>query len=384
MSSIRRFFLWYALLSKRLLRRPGYLAVLLLIPLFALALALFSRQESGVVTVALCLEEPADPAARAAAERLLNAESILRCSAYPDGDAAREAVRQGQADAAWILPADLEKRLSSFARYGSGGCITVVEREENVFLMLAREKLYAALYPELSFSVFRNYLVNELGADSLSEADLRAAYKGGFTTEELIRFTYVDGTEIETDGRYLTAPLRGILALLLLLCGLASGMYCYREEREESFVWLSGPKRRLLPLLCHLTAMVPAALAVLLALYLSGLWLGLGREALMLLYYLPCCVLFCELLRCLSPREEHYGALIPILAVAVLVLCPVFADLQLPLPFRALLPTWYYLRAALGSFALRPLLLYLGALLLLWSLCSRLRVYLFARFASKD
>ena len=50
----------------------------------------------------------------------------------------------------------------------------------------------------------------------------------------------------------------------------------------------------------------------------------------------------------------------------------------------ALLPTWYYLRAALGSFALRPLLLYLGALLLLWSLCSRLRVYLFARFASKD
>ena len=169
-----------------------------------------------------------------------------------------------------------------------------------------------------------------------------------------------------------------------MLCALASGMYCYREEREESFVWLSGPKRRLLPLLCHLTAMVPAALAVLLALYLSGLWLGLGREALMLLFYLPCCVLFCELLRCLSPREEHYGALIPILAVAVLVLCPVFADLQLPLPFRALLPTWYYLRAALGSFALRPLLLYLGALLLLWSLCSRLRAYLFARFASKD
>ena len=107
MSSIRRFFLWYGLLSKRLLRRPGYLAVLLLIPLFALALALFSRQESGVVTVALCLEEPADAAARTTVERLLNAESILRCSAYPDPEAAREAVRSGQADAAWILPADL-------------------------------------------------------------------------------------------------------------------------------------------------------------------------------------------------------------------------------------------------------------------------------------
>ena len=384
MSSIRRFFLWYGLLSKRLLRRPGYLAVLLLIPLFALALALFSRQESGVVTVALCLEEPADAAARTTAERLLNAESILRCSAYPDPEAAREAVRSGQADAAWILPADLEKRLDFFARYGSGGSITVVEREENVFLMLAREKLYAALYPELSFSVFRSFLVNEPGGDALPEETLRGAYTGSFVTDELLRFAYVDGSEIETDGRYLTAPLRGILALLLLLCGLASGMYCYREEREESFVWLSGPKRRLLPLLCHLTSMVPAALAVLAALYLSGLWLGLGREALMMLLYLPCCVLFCEVLRCLSPREEHYGALIPILAVAVLVLCPVFVDLRLPLPFRALLPSSYYLRAALGSLSLRPTLYYLAVLLLLWSLCSRLRAYLFARFSAKD
>ena len=384
MSSLRRFFLWYGLLSKRLLRRPGYLAVLLLIPLFALALALFSRQESGVVTVALCLEEPADAAARTTAERLLNAESILRCSAYPDPEAAREAVRSGQADAAWILPADLEKRLDFFARYGSGGSITVVEREENVFLMLAREKLYAALYPELSFSVFRNFLVNELGADALPEEALRGAYAGRFTAEELIRFTYVDGSEIEPGGRYLTAPLRGILALLLLLCDLASGMYCYREEREESFVWLSRPKRRLLPLLCHLTAMVPAALAVLAALYLSGLWMGLGREAVMMLLYLPCCVLFCEVLRCLSPREEHYGALIPILAVAVLVLCPVFVDLQLPLPFRALLPTSYYLKAALGSLALRPTLFYLAALLLLWSLCSRLRFWFLARFSARE
>ena len=384
MSSLRRFFLWYGLLSKRLLRRPGYLAVLLLIPLFALALSLFSRQESGVVTVALCLEEPADAAARAAAERLLNAESILRCAAYPDSDAAREAVRSGQADAAWILPADLEKRLDLFARYGSGGSITVVEREDNVFLMLAREKLYAALYPELSFSVFRNFLVNDLGADAIPEEALRGAYDGSFTSEELIRFAYVDGSEIERDGRYLTAPLRGILALLLLLCGLASGMYCYREEREESFVWLSGPKRRLLPLLCHLTAMLPAALAVLAALYLSGLWLGLGRETLMMLLYLPSCVLFCEVLRCLSPREEHYGALIPILAVAVLVLCPVFADLPLPLPFRALLPCSYYLRAALGSLSLRPTLYYLGALLLLWSLCSRLRAWFLARLSAKD
>ena len=295
-----------------------------------------------------------------------------------------EAVRSGRADAAWIFAPDLDAGFTAFARYGSGRLITVTEREDNVFLMLSREKLYAALYPELSFALFRNYLVNEQGADGLTEAELRDYYDSGFSKEELIRFTYVDGTEIESDGRYLAAPLRGILALLLLLCGLASGMYCYREEREESFVWLSGLKRRLLPLLCHLTAMVPAALAILAALYLGGLWLGLRREALMLLLYLPCCALFCEILRCLSPREEHYGALIPILAVAVLVLCPVFVSLPFRLPFRDLLPVTWYLKASFSEKALGPMLPCLAAMIPLWALCSRLRAYLFARLASKD
>ena len=177
MSSLRRFFLWYGLLTKRLLKRPAYLAVLLLVPLFALAMALFSRQDSGVVTVALWLEDPADPAARAAADRLLDGESILRCLQYEEADAAREAVRSGRTDAAWIFSPDFQTGLTAYVRYGSGRLITVVEREENVFLMLAREKLYAALYPELSFDLFRNYLVRELGAEGLTEEQLRKLAK---------------------------------------------------------------------------------------------------------------------------------------------------------------------------------------------------------------
>ena len=371
MRKIRRFFLWYWLLTKRLLKRPAYLAVLLMIPLFAAAVTLFSRQDSGALTVALCLEDPADPVASAAADRLLTGESILRCVPAESAEQAREAVRTGRADAAWIFGSGLDSRLDSFVRYGSGRLITVVEREDNIFLMISREKLYAALYPELSFALFRSSAA-DLGLE-LSEQSLRDRYAGGFSAEELIRFAYVDGTLVDSDGSYLTAPLRGILALLLLLSGMASGMYCYREEREESFVWLSAAKRRLLPVLCHLTAMLPPALAMLIALSLAGLSLGPGRELLMLLLYLPCCALFCEVLRCLCPREEHYGVLIPILAVAILVFCPIFLSLDLALPLRRLLPPAYYLDAAFSLRALRPMLLYLAALTVLCALCSRLR-----------
>ena len=373
MKGFRRFCLWSRLLMKRLLRRPAYLAVLLLVPLFALSLTLFSHEESGVLRIALALEDPDDRAARAAVERLTEGESILLCFETPDEDAAREAVRRGKADAAWIFRADFEKKLDRFAQRGRAAAITVVEREDNVFLRLSREKLFAAIYPETAFALFRDYLEAELGAGELDRAVLRRYYASGAMTGEILRFETLEGEQIDAEDSYLTAPLRGVLAVLLVLCGMASGLYCYEEERSGSYVWLPARARRWLPLLSHGIAILPAALAALLALKLAGVTVGLGRELLLMLLYLPAAALFCELLRCLCPREEHYGALIPVLTVAMLVLCPIFLDLRLLRPLRLLLPPWWLLRALWNGAALRGLLLYDAALFALTAIAVRLR-----------
>ena len=365
MKKLRRFLLWFGLLMKRLLRRPAYLAVLLLVPLFALALALFSRQESGVLRIALAAEDPDDPAARAAVERLTGSDSILLFLKAEDGEAAREAVRGGKADAAWIFRAGLEDQLDRFARRGHAAAVTVLEREDNVLLRLSREKLFAAIYPETSFALFRDFLSSELGAEELDRATLRQYYASGTMADEILRFETVEGEAVDTGDSYLTAPLRGVMALLLVLCGMASGLYCYQEERSGSFVWLPARARRWLPLLSHIIAILPAALTALLAMKLAGVTVGLGRELLLMLLYLPAAALFCELLRCLCPREEHYGALIPVLTAAMLVLCPVFLDLRLLQSLRLLLPPYWLLRAVWTGTELKGLLLYTGVLLVL-------------------
>lgn len=373
MDRIKRICLWSGLLTKRLMRRPAYLAVLLLIPLFAAALALFSRQESGALTVALVLEDPGDRAGCAAVDRLKESGGVLLFREPEDEEAAREAVRTGRADAAWIFRSPLEDKLARFARRGHAEAVTVIEREDNVFLMLAREKLFAAIYPETSFALFSDFVREELGAEETDPAVLRQYYESGFTTERVLRFETQEGREAETDGSYLTAPLRGIMALLLVLCGMASGLYCYREEREGCFVWLSARRRRWLPALSHLIAIVPAALAALAAMALAGVTVGAGRELLLMLLYVPAAALFCELLRCLCPREEHYGTLIPVITAAVLVLCPVFLDLGLLRPLCMLLPPYWYLRAVWNGAELSGLLLYLAALLPLTALAALLR-----------
>ena len=344
MKMLKRFALWYWLLTKRLLKKPVFLVLLICVPLLAGAMAAAARQDSGIVTVALvCRTE--EIAARRAADRLLTADSLVRCVEYASEEAARDAVARGTVDAAWIFRDTVAQELQRFiTRRGSRGAVLVVEREDNVFLRLAREQLAAALYPEASFTLFRDYLVNEMGVPAdISDETLEYYYSVRVAEDPIIVFAHADGSAQPRTAEYLTAPVRGLLALLLVLTGLASGMYYYREAENETFLRLSAAKRRFLPLLYHLTALLPMALATLLALRATGLLTGWLRETGLMLLYCLSVAAFCELLRRLCRGEARLGALIPVLLAAMLALCPVFLDLKVLEPLRRLFPPFFYL-----------------------------------------
>ena len=366
MKKMRRLLLWYGLLTKRQLKRPAYLALLLLVPLLALAVALSVRQDSGIVTVAVACEDPADPVSAAAVDRLLSGKSVLRFLTCAEAEDAKNAVIHGEADAAWIFRADTGEMLERYVQKGRGTIVTVIEREDNVFLKLAREKLYAAVYPDLSYTMFRRFLETLPGASQLlGEQELRGYYESGTMDEEIVHFAYADGSEVQNADSYLVAPLRGLLSLLIVLCGLASGMYCFREEREETFVWLPAGKRRLLPLVSHMTAIFPVAAAVLLALTVGGLLANPVYELLLMLCFSMASAAFCELIRRFCPSEAQMGALIPVLMVAMLVLCPVFLNFRLLRPVQYLLPPFYYLNAVHSAAYLCGMMLYTAAAVVL-------------------
>ena len=141
------------------------------------------------------------------------------------------------------------------------------------------------------------------------------------------------------------APVRGLVALLLVLTGLASAMYYDEEARRETFLRLSAPARRFLPLLCHLTALLPMALAVMTALWAARLLGALPREAGLMLLYCLSAAAFSELVRKLCRTQARLGAAMPVLMALMLALCPVFFDLNMLTPVRHLLPPFYYLNA---------------------------------------
>ena len=344
MKQIQRFFLWYWLLTKRLFRKPVFWILLLCVPLMAGAMAAAAKQDSSIVRVALvCATD--DGAAQRSADRLLNSDSLVRCDEYETEAAARDAVRGGLADAAWIFRDSTSDELQRFVSHrGTRGAVLVVEREDNVFLRLAREQLAAALYPEASRALFRNFLVECLEApEDMPESFFEQYYATEIDDAPIIVFEHTDGSAQFSASEYLVAPVRGLLALLLILAALASAMYYYEEARNETFLRLRRLRRRFLPLLFHLTALLPLALAALLALWAAGLAHAWPREIALMLLYCASAAAFSELLRKLCRTQARLGALIPVLMAVMMALCPVFFDLKLLEPVQRLLPPYYYL-----------------------------------------
>ena len=358
---MRRFFRWYALLTKRLLRKPVFLILLLCVPLLAAAMAAVAKQDKSIVTVALVCDT-ADPAARRAADRLLAADSMVRCTEYPTEAAGRAALERADVDAVWSFKDSTSNELARFAAgRGTPGAVIVTEREDTVFLRLAREQLAAALYPEASYTLFRTYLIEKLDAPAdAPEAFFRDYYNTAIAEDSIIVFSRLDGGDA-AGADFLVAPVRGLLALLLMLTGLASAMYYNAEERRETFLRLPAVQRRALPLLYHLTALLPMALAALIALAFAGLLGPALREVGVMALYCLAAAVFSELVRKLCRSQALLAALLPVLMALMLALCPIFIDLKILGPVRHLLPPYYYLHAVHGGVYVAYLALFTAA-----------------------
>ncbi len=360
-------FLFFFLLNKRLTKKYSFLIILGMVPLLVAGLFLAAREDSGVLHILLCQENQEDPLSEQVIRELLEKDSILRFSREASKTAACEEVRRGRADAVWIFSDGLQEGVDNYTSYREReeALVTVVEREDTVFLQLARERLYSVLYPHLSFGLFQNYISLELAEGEVSQEELRAEYQMAEVEGSIFQFSYrnsQDAVDGQADGNYLLAPLRGLLALLVLLCGLTASLYFQQDREAGLFLRLPGGGGKLFPYLYHMTAVVDAAAVVLLTFYVTGIWISWGRELPLMALYCVACVGFCNLLRKLCKTIQRLATCIPILLLAMTVLCPVFISLKHFRMVQCLFPPFYYLQSVHNTYFIKYFLVYLAVL----------------------
>lgn len=426
------------LINKRLLKKPGFIAFLCLIPLLAGAASHMAQLDSGVLTIALACEDPDDATANDIIESLEKGSQMLRFVRCGQPDKAKELVYGGRADAAWIFHADMRAAVDRYVRnrVPSSAAVTVIEREESAALALTREKLCSALYPYASYSLYLLCL-EELGADTnaLGEKQLREYYAGSDVDADMFEVVYPDGERLSaggdertTDGArgddsadgqsgeaadgaqgesgagaregddagsaaasseavresYLVSPVRGILAACVVAAGLAAAMYLGDDMSAGRFAWLAKRRRAFVPAAYIFGAAIDTTVIMCLSLAVFGLSSGFAREVSCGAAFAFASAAFCIFVRELLPNNKLLAAALPVLSASSLVLCPVFLNFTAVRPLSLCLPGYYYLLSFRDIKYLHFMLLYAAAALAAAASVHALRALLLRRLKSRE
>ena len=162
--------------------------------------------------------------------------------------------------------------------------------------------------------------------------------------ESLFEMRYMDLESVEDDGdSTISAPLRGTLALMLSLIAFAAALFHMHDVNSGVYELVPLRYRNILSMGCIAVPVFDGAILMLLVLIVTGNTGNIGREALNLLLFSINTVLFANIPISLLKSEERYGALIPVLMLMMMVLCPVFLLIRNSNPVRFVLPPYIYL-----------------------------------------
>ena len=337
----------FYLLAKRLYKKPSFLFIILLIPLIVLAVRSAGEDESGFVRVALADESSSALADKIISELSLSENDIILFREYSGHDEALEAVKTGAADAAWIFPEGLEEKLSLYTKnfMRSEPFVILYERETNIVLRLLREKLSGVLYRYSSGTMYLNYVRDNIPElNELSDEELWKYYYSFDNGVGLFDFHTSDSKSPEEES-YITAPVRGLLGVVIALGGLAGAMFYLEDEKRGVFLHVPRRSKMLFEFMSVFLCAGSIGLFCLIALVVSGLYTNIGREAFLMAIYAVNSTLFALVVKEIARSVKVTAILCPFIACAMTAVCPVFFDLNVFHGIKNIFPLTWYLKA---------------------------------------
>ena len=372
MSKIKAFFRQSLILLKRLFKKPGFIVILLLVPLITVAMSLSAKSgDSGVITIALAKEDGSDEIANKIVGELLNEKSLIR---FVNCETKREAsamVESGKADAAWIFAADLAEKIDKFSKHThkNNSFVVVIQREESISLRLSQEKLNYSLFPYISRALYRDAVCDVINTKDFSKEELDRYYDAiNADGDELFDFVYSNNslkTGDNANASFILSPLKGLLAILVLLAGIAVSMFYLQDKKRGVFDRLTRNAGFSLSSVYHAVGVFPVGIAAFLSLAIVKIGAKWWIELPIILIYCCAVTFFSMTLEMLIRDLRIFGAISPILTVITAVLCPIFIVAPKLSVIQLLLPTYYYVMSFTNKIYILYMIVYTAALCLL-------------------
>ena len=372
---IKKYFLWFYMFAKRLLMRWSFVVILFSIPFIIFGANAAMKGESGILTIYLCADQSNTLANEVIAD-IQNSKTSILFKRSTNINESLKALEQKKADAVWYFEDDFFEKSQ---RYASGKSkkpfVKVFEREDSLPLKLSRERLYGGVFNKFAYSVYKNFVYSEYFSENEVSEDIIKKYpgqRGG--DKELVVMETLGAQKIETDTKaYLVMPIRGLLALLIMLCGFASVLTFLNDKKIGKFDWLTA-KKQILPgfAQCFAGVLLPA-FAVFVSLFISGIWTNFLTELVAMLLFVVASAGFCLNLCIMFKSPSKFGALIPAFVIIMLALSPVFFDINILNKAKLLLPTRYYLFSLYDTKYIIEFLYYIPCVYILAWLLNKIR-----------
>lgn len=339
--------IWFGIFCKRQVKRPFFMILLVMIPLLAYGIGKLEQKDESGISIAVCVQE--EGLAEEIAAILYKKEGAFSFYSSENKEELMNDVASRKAECGFVFAEEFEEKLDrgNFKR-----SITIYTAPSTVLSSLASEVVYSALIQQYGKNILVNFvrnseifeIINLEGNEGRSEMLYDQYYSDGSTFSFAFE-EFRTGTELETKKKA-TFPVRGIVAVYLLVVGAFAGVSLCMDEANGLFVTLKCRERHFCALASMLAPVSMAACSGLAALWVTGNMRGVLREITVIVIYSAVIVLVSYLWKKIVGNAVILCSLIPFWAIGSLIFSPVFLEIDMWIPgaeilSRAFLPFYY-------------------------------------------
>lgn len=340
---LKKWMTWSVLLNRRFMRKPLLVFLLCLIPLTALVMRYLPAGDESLIRVGIATDNQEDALAASVTERLVREEnsSAVRFVRFENGESLVAAVRDEDVLLGFLLPDDLSALFEAYAHVSAGStngilsalgdafsiasggasdkdqtqamsdsAIRVICPSNDIVTKLEKEQFFGKLYSDIEICVLESYLDADDGGLTMTKEErdsfLEQAMQKYSADGDFFTLTFQNG-DVITQGNasdYFLSPLKGMLAITLILVCFASALFLMQDNARGLFVWMKPSSRPCFHYLYLLIPTLDAGLFAFIALALSGV-LESCSELPAFLLYLLCVTGFTNLLRVLLRKIDR-------------------------------------------------------------------------------
>ena len=347
----------FILLNKRLYKQATYVILLMMIPIAVLAFKSATGSDSHVMRIGYFAENAKAESVGSLLDEVTSIREEISFTEYPSEEEVLKAVKTAKLDEGWVIPAGIDDSFDRLARgKGPKETIRVYIREQGVSHLFMQELLESKAFKIYAPDIFIAYSKENFedfgGLDEFEKTFYDKAPAGSIFT-----YSYLDEKKVEEES-YLLMPVRGLLAILLLITSFAASIFYMEDTDNGLFIYWHSKYKNLRALGYYFVVMINSAVLVLLALTLAQINVGIVTEIVNMAVYCLALILFSMIVRMIFNSTKTLGVVMPLVVIVSIVLSPVFVDLKGLRVAQMLVPTFYYLMGIYDRHYLLQMIVY--------------------------